>query len=83
MKVLHLYCHRLVVVYQGGLLLLANPDLLNQVLGGNSFVLRVLAHGQAPVRLDQLALSVHDNCLELVTLTDQLLAISTDLLLQL
>lgn len=80
---MHLDCHRLVIVDEGRLLLLAHSDLLNQVLSCHSFVLRVLAHGKTLVGFDQLALRVHNDGLELVPLPDQLLAVCVDLLLKL
>ena len=83
MKVLHLDSHGLVIVDQGCLFFLVHTNLLDEVLSSLSLLLRLLTESQALVCFDQLALSVDDHSLELVTLTDQLLPIGIDLLLKL
>ena len=76
-----LHGHRLIVIDQSGLLLLILLDLLDQILSSGSLLPSGLAHGQALVRLNEFPLSVDDHCLELVSLPDQLLRVSIDLLL--
>jgi hypothetical protein len=55
-QVLHLDGHGLVVVDEGGLLLMIHPDLFHQILRSRPLILRLLTESQASVSLDQLAL---------------------------
>jgi len=82
-KVLHLHSHCLVIVDQGSLFFLVHSNLLDEILSSLSLLLILLTEGQALVCLDQLALSIDNNSLELVTLSNQLLSVSIDLLLEL
>ena len=82
-KVLHLHSHCLVIVDQGRLFFLVHSNLLDEILSSLSLLLILLTEGQALVCLDKLALSIDNNSLELVTLSDQLLSVSIDFLLEL
>lgn len=82
-KLLHLYSHLLVVVDQSGLLLLINPDLINQILSSSPLILSLLTQRQPLICLNELPLSIDDHSLELITLPHKLLSISIDLLLEL
>ena len=80
---MHLHSHCLIIVDQRSLLLLVDPNLLNKVFCCDSLLSRLLAESQSLVSFDELAPRVDDDSLELVSLSDQLLAICIDLLLKL
>ena len=80
---MHLHSHCLIIVDQRSLLLLVDPNLLNKVFSCDSLLGRLLAESQSLVSFNELALRVDDDSLELVSLSDQLLAICIDLLLKL
>ena len=82
-QVLHLHRHCLVIIDQCSLFLSIQTDLLDQVFRCGSLVSLLLTEGQSLVRLDELPLRVYYNSLELISLSDQLLSIGIDLLLQL
>ena len=80
---MHLHRHRLVIIDQRSLLLRIQTDLLDQVFSRSSLVSLLLTEGKSFVRLDELPLRVYYDSLELISLSDQLLAIGVYLLLQL
>ena len=82
-QVLHLHRHRLVIIDQRSLLLRIHTDLLDQVFSRGSLVSLLLTEGKSFVRLDEFPLRVYYDGLELISLSDQLLSIGIDLLLQL
>ena len=89
MKILNLHGHHLIVIDQGRFLFLIDLDLFNQILSRRSLAI-LLAHGtgcpldhrQTLIGLNELALGIDDHGLELVALSEQLLRIAVDLLLQ-
>ena len=83
MQILHLHSHRLVIIDKRSLLLSIQPYLLDQVFSRRSLIRLLLTKGKSLVCLDKLPFSVDNDSLELVPLTDQLLAICINLLLQL
>ena len=82
-QILHLHRHRLVIIDQRSLFLRIQTDLLDQVFSRSSLVSLLLTEGKSFVRLDELPLRVYYDSLELISLSDQLLAIGIYLLLQL
>jgi len=72
-KVLDLDCHCLVIVDQRALLFLTQSDLLDQVLCSQSLVLVLLGHRKALVCLDEFPFRVYNHCLELISLSHELL----------
>ena len=77
------FCKMWLPIDQSSLLIGIQADLLDQVFSSSSLISLLLTESKSLIGLDKLPLSVDYDGLELISLPDQLLAISINFLLQL